>query len=103
VQHVDQAAADGDEWALGMWSELATLLAIAIGNAIAVVNPARLVLGGGVLARTPTLVELVETALTVATPNPLLEPLTVMPAELGDDAGLVGAARLAGAGESIIA
>jgi len=95
--HVDQAAAAGDEWALTLWTELAPLLAIALGNAIAILNPERLVLGGGVLAHAPTLLELVETTLTVVAPMPSLEPLHVVCAELGDDAGLVGAARLAAA------
>jgi glucokinase len=93
--HVDQAAADGDDWALELWTELAALLAIAIGNALAITNPKCLVLGGGLLARTPTLYELVVTALAVAAPAPSLEGLVILPAELGDDAGIVGAALLA--------
>jgi glucokinase len=95
--HVDQAAADGDEWALGLWSELAPLLAVALGGALAVLNPERLILGGGLLGRTPTLYQQVETSLLVATPVATLEGLEVVPAELGDDAGLVGSARLAAA------
>jgi glucokinase len=102
VSHVDMAAADGDDWALALWSELAPMLAVALGNAIAVLNPERLVLGGGVLARCPTLYQLVVTALEVAVPSACAEPLTVALAELGDDAGLVGAARLAHAGVSIV-
>jgi glucokinase len=100
--HVDQAAADGDEWALDLWTELAPLLAIALGNAIALLNSERLVLGGGLLGRTPTLYEQVELALAVAAPAASLEPLTVVRAELGDDAGLVGASALAAAGISTI-
>jgi glucokinase len=91
------AAADGDDWALGLWSELAPLLAIALGNAIALVNCERLVLGGGLLARCPTLYELVVASLEIATPAAALDALDVVVAELGDDAGLVGAARLAAA------
>jgi glucokinase len=101
--HVDQAAAAGDDWALGLWTELAPLLAVALGNAIAILNPARLVLGGGLLSRTPTLADMVLSALVIATPVAHLDALTVVGAELGDDAGLVGAARLATAGVSIIA
>jgi len=101
VAHVDQAAADGDAWALGLWSELAPLLAVPLANALAVLNSERLVLGGGVLARTPALVSLVEVALTIAAPPPILEPLTVAMAELGDDAGVLGAARLAAAGVAV--
>jgi glucokinase len=98
--HVDQAAADGDEWALALWSEIAPLLAVSLANALAVLNSERLVLGGGLLSRTPTLVSLTDIALRIMAPPPTLEPLTVAMAELGDDAGLVGAANLAAAGVS---
>jgi glucokinase len=101
--HVDQAAIDGDEWALGLWSELAPLLAIALGNALVILNPERLILGGGLLSRTPMLCELVETALMVVPPRPHLEPLSIAMAELGDTAGLVGAAALARDNVSIVA
>lgn len=100
--HVDRAAEEGDEWALGLWTELAPLLGVALGNAVSILNPERLVLGGGMLGRTPTLYGLVEIALTIAVPSASLEPLTVVPAELGDDAGLVGAANLARTGVSIV-
>jgi glucokinase len=101
--HVDQAAADGDDWALDLWSELAPLLAVTLGNAIAVLNPERLILGGGLLGRTPTLYELVVTATLVATPVACAEPLSIVPAVLGDDAGLVGSANLAATGVSLVA
>jgi glucokinase len=101
--HVDLAAAEGDDWALGLWTELAPLLAVSLGNAVAILNPERLVLGGGVLARCPTLYQLVETSLMIAGNGPSLEPLTVVLAELGDDAGIVGAAHLAASSVSIIA
>jgi glucokinase len=100
--HVDMAAADGDEWALGLWSEVAPLLAIALANALALLNPERLVLGGGVLSRCPTLYEQVVASLEIATPVASLEPLSIVSATLGDDAGLVGSAHLAAGGVSIV-
>lgn len=100
--HVDQAAGEGDEWALALWTELAPLLAVSLGNALAVLNSERLVLGGGLLGRTPVLYELVETALLVVTPVATSERLSVVPAELGDDAGLVGSAALARDGVSVL-
>lgn len=100
--HVDAAAADGDAWALGLWTELAELLAVALGNALAILNSQRLILGGGVLGRTPVLRAMTEIDLMLVAPPASLEPLTIAVAELGDDAGLVGAARLARDGVSII-
>ncbi|MCE9580387.1 MAG: ROK family protein [Deltaproteobacteria bacterium] len=99
---VDRAAAAGDAWALGLWAELAPLLGVTLANAIAVLNPARLVLGGGMLGRTQVLRAQVIAALHALAPAASLEPLTVADAILGDDAGLVGAALLADAGVSII-
>lgn len=101
--HVDQAAGEGDEWALGLWTELAPLLAVALGNAVAILNPDTLVLGGGLLGRTPVLYDMVTATLMVAGNAPSLEPLQIVPAELGDDAGIVGSAYLAAANVSIIA
>ncbi len=100
--HVDEAAGQGDPWALGLWEKLAPLLAVALGNAIAVLNPERLVLGGGLLGRTPTLYELVVTMLPLVAPVASMEPLSIAEAVLGDDAGIVGAAALAANDVSII-
>lgn len=100
--HVDEAAQNGDVWALDLWTELATLLAVAIGNALAVLNSERLILGGGVLDRTPMLRTMTELNLMMIAPQAILEPLSIACAELGDDAGLVGAARLARDGVSLI-
>ena len=99
---VDRAAAAGDPWALGLWRELAPLLAVTLGNAVAVLNPERLVLGGGVLARCPLLVRLVTEHMAETTNGPSWGPLSVVLAELGDDAGLVGAAHLAASGTDLI-
>jgi glucokinase len=101
--HVDAAALDGDAWARGLWTELALLLGVALGNALAILNSQRLILGGGVLGRTPGLRAMAEADLRRVAPAASLEPLTIAVAELGDDAGLVGAARLARDGVSIIA
>jgi glucokinase len=99
---VDRLAAAGDPWALGLWRELAPLLAVTLGNAVALLNPERLVLGGGVLARCPMLVELVTHAMAETTNGPSWGPLSVVLAELGDDAGIIGAAHLAASGTAII-
>ena len=100
--HVDAAAFDRDEWAVGLWTELAELLSVTLGNALAILNSERLVLGGGVLGRTPALRAMTEAGVMASAPPASVEPLTIAAAELGDDAGLVGAARLARDGVSIL-
>lgn len=100
--HVDRAASEGDEWALALWDEIAPLLAIAIGNAAAMLNPEMVVLGGGFLGRAPVLYDATVAALTVCTPRPIFDRMTVRPSQLEDDAGLVGAAGLATAGVSLL-
>jgi glucokinase len=100
--HVDAAAADGDPWALALWTELAPLFAVALGNAITLVNPDRVVLGGGMFGRTPTLRDQSLLALSLVTPPALLDPVDIVMATLADDAGLVGSALLADAGVSLI-
>lgn len=93
--HLDSAAAEGDRYALDLYAQIAPLLAAAIGNAVTVLNPSRLILGGGVLTRTPVLREHVITALELAINPALWAPLTLVEPMLGDDAGMVGSALMA--------
>jgi glucokinase len=93
--HIDMAAAEGDGYALDLYAQVAPLFAATLGNAINLLNPARLVLGGGMLSRTPVLREHVLIALQVAATSALLDPLTIVEPALGDDAGIVGSALLA--------
>jgi predicted NBD/HSP70 family sugar kinase len=53
------------------------------------------ILGGGMLSRTPVLREHAVAALEVAVNPPALTNLTITDATLGDDAGPIGAALLA--------
>jgi glucokinase len=93
--HIDSAAARGDDYALDLWAEITPLLAVAIANAVTLLNPTHLILGGGVLLRAPVLREHVVSALEVAVNPPALVGLTIADAALGDEAGTVGAALLA--------
>ena len=95
--HLDRAAARGDQYALDLYTEIAPPVAMALGSAINLLNPARLILGGGVLSSAPVLRGHLVASLTIATSSVILEPCTVVEAALGDDAGLIGGALLAGA------
>ena len=93
--HLDAAAALGDDYALNLYSEVAPLLGLVIANAVTILNPKRLVLGGGMLSRTPVLREHVLAAFEVAVTPPAHEGLEIENTQLGDRAGLLGSALLA--------
>ncbi len=93
--HLEEAAARGDEYAMALWAEVGPLLGVTIANAVTLLNPSHLVLGGGVLSRTPVLKTYVTTAFQVAVNPPAGEAVAVVDAMLGDDAGLIGSALLA--------
>lgn len=95
VSHVDAAAAEGDEWAEALWSEVGTFLSVALANLVTVLNPEVMVLGGGVLARAPGLLARVQDGILRYANAVALTGFSLRTAELGDDAGLVGAAGLA--------
>jgi len=99
---VDAAAGTGVAWAVALWDRLAVLLAVAIGNAVTVLNCDRLVLGGGVLGRAPELRARTVAAMATLVPPALWAPLTIVDAALDDDAGLLGAALLAARGVSLL-
>ncbi|HTM20597.1 MAG TPA: ROK family protein, partial [Kofleriaceae bacterium] len=98
--HIDAAAAEGDRYALALWSELAPLLGVALANAVTLTNPARLVLGGGVLFGAPLLREQAVAAFEIACNAPNRDRCEVVDAALGDDAGLIGSALLAAVSET---
>lgn len=100
---VDRRASDGDPKALAIWEPIATMLGTALANAATLLNPEVIVLGGGMLGRCPFLFELVAATIDLAAPIAISERLLVRAAELGDDAGVVGAAHLAESGVVIAA
>lgn len=93
--HLDTAAAMGDDYALDLYAEVAPLLGLVIANAVTLLNPRRLILGGGMLSRTPVLREHVLASFEVAVNPPAHENLEIVETQLGDRAGLLGSALLA--------
>ena len=91
---VDEAWSSGDPYARGLWEEVGDLLGTSIANLVTLLNPARLVLGGGVLLGAPNLAAIVRRFLDERTSRSAAKALTVERAWLGDDAGVIGAAVL---------
>jgi glucokinase len=91
---VDAAYRAGDPYAVALWDEVGELLGSAIGSLVTVLNPAKLILGGGVLLGSEALDRLVRKHFDAAVSVSATKGLTVEHAWLGDDAGVVGAAVL---------
>jgi glucokinase len=91
---VDEAARAGDAYARALWDEVGELLGSAIANLVTLLNPARVILGGGVLLGSPALSDLVRLHFDAQVSASATRGLTIEHAWLGDDAGVVGAAVL---------
>jgi len=92
---VGQAAQIGDPLALRIMEEAVQALVAGAASLVNAFNPCRLILGGGVIEGLPQLVDRIargvrQRALTVSR-----EPLEILPARLGNNAGVIGAATLA--------
>src|SRR5271166_5849734 len=92
------AAAAGDPLAVRAFRRGATALAAMIASVGAVCDLDLVVIGGGVAKSADLLFDPVRAALADYAGLDFLAGLRVVPAELGGEAGLVGAARLAGVG-----
>ena len=91
---VEHLAKRGDERALALWDELAAMLADVLANAVTLLNLSALVLGGTVLYGCPSLHERVRQAIAARVLAVSAEALSVLDDQLGDRAGILGAAVL---------
>ncbi|HET9450858.1 MAG TPA: ROK family protein [Aggregicoccus sp.] len=92
---LERAALAGDPAAREVHARAGQMLALAVANQVTVLNPARLILGGGVLTNCPQLRRQVLEGVQAWSSRTSREGLLIADAELGDDSGLIGAALLA--------
>jgi glucokinase len=95
---LEQAAEKGDPVARELYERIGLFLAMAVANQVTVLNPARLILGGGVLMHCPGLRRRVVEGVQAYSSRTAREGLLITEAELGDDSGIIGAALLGGGG-----
>lgn len=95
AKELAEAAATGDPVALEAFRRGTTALAAVIASAAAVCDLDLVVIGGGVAKAGDVLFDPLREALTRYAGLDFIRDLRVLPAELGGDAGLVGAAALA--------
>jgi predicted NBD/HSP70 family sugar kinase len=92
---VAAAANSGDGVARALWTEARRYLTLGIANYVTLLNPAVLVLGGGVMEALPELVDDVAGGVLMATTVLARESIRIERARLGQWAGVLGAAALA--------
>ena len=93
--HLDALAVQGDTIAIGLWEQLGTEIGAAIVNAIWLLNPDAIVIGGGVAKAGALLMEPIRRTIRDRVTPLFHEQLKVVLAELGNDAGIIGCAELA--------
>jgi glucokinase len=91
---VDEACVQGDPYATALWEEVAELLGNGIATVVTLLNPGRVILGGGVLLGCPELRRRVDGVFRERVSRSAAVGLTLERAFLGDDAGVIGAALL---------
>ena len=93
---VTEAASQGDPVALAAFSEVGHWLGVGLANLVASLDPALLVVGGGVSAAGRLLLDPARAALaqSLVGAEDRVVP-AVVPAALGPEAGLIGSAWLA--------
>jgi glucokinase len=91
TEQVFQAAAEGDSLALEILRLPIRHLSMAIANAAALLNPERIVIGGGVADSGPLLLTMLQEQAEKLSPN----PIKLVPAILGNEAGAAGALYMA--------
>ncbi len=95
AETVGQAAMAGDAAAIAIVGKAAEYLGIGLSNIINILNPDKIVVGGGVARLGEILLEPVRETVKAHALAPAFNAVSIVAAELGTDAGAVGAACLA--------
>lgn len=91
---IEKAVQTHSEYACHFWNETSNILAMLIANAIAILNPNGILLGGGVLEGCPLLLSAIVEKIMDMAPRAATSNLQFIKPSLHDDAGTLGAALL---------
>ena len=78
-----------------MWDEFTTHLAAGLSAAVWLLNPDRIVIGGGVARAGKVLFDPLQAKLRAQLAESFRTGLKVVPAKFGNDAGMIGSAAVA--------
>ena len=94
-KNLSYAADQGDPIAEAVWQDIGLKIGVGLTNVIWLVNPDRIVLGGGVANAGERLFRFIRQTIESRCEKTFWEFLEIVPAQLGNDAGIIGAAALA--------
>lgn len=94
AKKIVDAAKDGDTYGLAVTEEISDYLGLACGNIANLLNPSTIVIGGGVSRAGEFLAERIRKHLAVYAFPTIRESTKIRIAELGNDAGVIGASSL---------
>jgi glucokinase len=92
---LEKLALAGDRIAICLWDSLGNEIGAALSNAIWLLNPDTIVIGGGVAAAGDLIFDPIRRSIRDRTSTLFSEELRILPAQLGNDAGIIGSAALA--------
>jgi glucokinase len=92
--YISQAAYEGDKLAREIFTEAGTLLGVALGSVMNVIDLRVIIIGGGLSAAGKFVFDAVKKSVQSHVLKPLRADIRVLPAKLGNSAGILGAAGL---------
>ncbi|MBK7857018.1 MAG: ROK family protein [Archangiaceae bacterium] len=95
TEHVVAAVREGDAAARKVWDDTLEVLGAGVASMINAFNPQRVIIGGGVASVGPLFLEPVARIGLARAMKPLAKGVDVVPAALGDQVGVMGAAAVA--------
>lgn len=93
-RHLEQAAKEGDAAALRTWERVGSILGVGLANVTALMDIRKFVIGGGIAAAGELIFEPAMMQLHRSTLPSMHDGLEIVPARLGNKAGIYGAAAL---------
>jgi len=91
---ISQAANQGDALAKEIWNEVGDFLGIVLANAVNLLNPDLIVIGGGVAKAGKILFDSIDASIKKRALKLPYEKVKIVSAALGDEAGIIGGATV---------
>ncbi len=92
---IAEAALAGDMGCVSLWNEIGHWLGIALAGAVNFINPEQIVIGGGIAQAGALLFDPIQRVIQFHAFERPAQAVKLMPAALGAEAGMIGAAALA--------